>query len=142
MEDEREVFERLVRKHYSEDMCLSQEQDGIELEKENYLNNENIRKQIVKNICDEIDSAKDAYITELNKIDNEDSRKLISEIEKIVPEIHEFIEVKFENRAKSKYTEEYKIKGTFNALNNFTSRLDKAEQDKKKLFNLMNKVNL
>mgnify|MGYP000269639806 FL=1 len=65
-----------------------------------------------------------------------------AEIKKIIPKIHEFIEVKFENQAKSKYTEEYKIKGTFNTLDNFTSRLDKAEQDKKKLFNLMNKVNL
>ncbi len=65
-----------------------------------------------------------------------------AEIKKIIPKIHEFIEVKFENQAKSKYTEEYKIKGTFNALDNFTSRLDKAKQNKKKLFNLMNKVNL
>lgn len=47
-----------------------------------------------------------------------------------------------ENQAKSRYTEEYKIKGTFNTLDNFISRLDKAKQDKKKLFNLMNKINL
>ncbi len=73
---------------------------------------------------------------------NELEDRGFAEIKKIVPKIHEFIEVKFENRAKSKYTEEYKIKGTFNALNNFTSRLDKTKQDKKKLFNLMNKVNL